>query len=629
MKNFLPLAVTTFLLCLSNFIFSQSNVREDFLDAEFFLSEEDYREALYSYLKVYKAGYQDNANINYRIGMCYLNIPGEKEAAIPYLEKAITNISKNWAEGSFKESGASPDAYLYLGNAYRISYKLDDAINAYNIYKENLDRSRIKDIEYTEQQIKSCELAKKALLNPAILYKENLGKKYNSNVNNFQLIFSGEKNSMAYMNRLRFYDAAFFTKKINGTWSNPINITSQIESDGDQYACCLSYDGLKLFLVKIANFDADIYVSEYSMGRWMPSKALPKPVNSKYFESHASISPDGKTLYFSSNRKESLGEMDIFYSTLDDAGRWSEPVNLGPAVNTVLNEETPFISSDGTTLFFSSQGHETIGGYDYFKTVKQPDGTWSKAEALPYPVSTTDDDLFFFPAEKENSGYLTLYDPDGLGSGDLYYIELLPGKLAQAEGETILKQKPLVSEVVPPKEITVPVIEPEKVTEQKVVEAVPPEKIIEERVVEVIPFPASPKYFIKPVFFTFDSYDLTEYSKSKLDEIAKALKSYPKLSLEVRGYTDAMGTDNYNQVLSEKRARAVINYLVGQQIDQSRLILKGFGERENVAINTYTDGRDSKEGRKLNRRVEFKIVTEGGALITIEDVKVPESLKIK
>ncbi len=613
MKKLFFLTISILLFFITDFISGQAIIREDFLDAEFFLSEEDYREALYSFQKVYKAGYQDNANINYRIGICYLNIPGEKELSLPYLKKAVTNISKGWAEGSFKEVTAPPDAYLFLGNANRICYNLDDAIIAYRNYKEYLEKTKTVDIEYTDQQIKSCEYAKQAILNPAPIYKENLGRKYNSNAENSRVILSGDRNSMSYMTQMRFYDAVYYVKKINGAWSNAINITSQIESDGNQYVSSFSYDGQKLFLVKISNFDADILVSEYSMGRWMRSKSIGKPVNSKYFESHASISPDGKVLYFTSNRKESLGGMDIFYSSLNDKGDWSEPVNLGPVVNTPLNEESPFIAVDGKTLYFSSQGHESIGGYDYFKSVKQEDGTWSKPEPLPYPINTTDDDLFFFPSDKENSGYLTLYEQGGLGSGDLYYVEVLPEALATTEDEKILTQ--IEKQDTIEKEVTVMTKEPEKVSENKVVEEVPPTPSI--------------KTVIKPIFFDFDSYSLSEISKSKLDEIVNVLKNFPEIRLEVRGYTDALGSIPYNQKLSEKRANTVVNYLVGKKIESSRFLIKGLNESENVAINVYPDGRDAKEGRKLNRRVEFRIVSDGGALIEIRQVQVPELLKVK
>jgi outer membrane protein OmpA-like peptidoglycan-associated protein/tetratricopeptide (TPR) repeat protein len=618
MKNLTLPVLMLVLVSVSNILFSQTVIKEDFFDAEFFLSEEDYREALYSFQKVYKAGYQDNANINYRIGICYLNLPGQKEASIPYLEKAVTNISEKWVEGSFKEVTAPPDANLFLGNAYRIANRLADAIIYYNKYHEGLAKSRIEDLEYTNQQIQACERAKKVIEKPVPLLKENLGKKINTNTNNKQVIFSGDNNAMAFLTELRFYDAVFFLKKINGTWSNSMNITPQIESDGDQYPCSLSFDGQKLFLVKMSNFEADIYVSEYRMGRWMPSKPIGKPVNSsKYFESHASIAPDGKTLYFTSNRKESLGGMDIFFSKLNEKGAWSEPVNLGSVINTKLNEETPFIANDGKTLFFSSQGHENIGGFDIFKSIKQNDGTWSKPVPLPYPINTTDDDIFFFPAEKENSGYMTLYEPNGLGAGDLYRIEIITEPLLTEKGKEVTQ--PQINESVVKEVETKPAVvkTPEKLT-------------IEKPSTSPAPAPTpSVKYLLRPIYFVTGKTELSETSIAKLDEISKALVTYPEIKLEVRGHTDDLGSLGYNQILSEKRAKAVIDYLVSKNVAPERFSMKGFSKTENIAVNVFPDGRVSLAGRKLNRRVEFKIVTDGGALLVIEPVMVPDSLKVQ
>ena len=615
MKKITLAIIVVLLLSFLNSIFGQTNIREDYIDAEFFLSEEDYKEALYSYLNVYNAGYQENANINYRIGICYLNIPGQKESSIKYLEKAITNISDNWVEGNFKDETAPTDAYLYLGNAYRINYRLDDAINAYKKYRETLDINRTENIEYTNQQIISCERAKKVILTPVSLIMENMGTKFNSKNMNYHAVFSGDRSAMVFMSQLRFYDGVFYIKKINGAWSNSMNITPQIESDGDQYITSLSFDGKKLFLVKVSNFDGDVFVSEYSSGRWMPSKSIGKPINSKFFESHCSISPDGKTLYFTSNRKESIGGMDIFTSSLDDAGNWSEPKNLSSIVNTRLNEETPFIDVDGKTLFFSSQGHETIGGYDFFKTIKQEDGSWSAPEPLPYPINTTDDDLFFFPSDKMNSGYLTLYDPSGFGSGDLYYIEILPESLAHIESGKIPKQDSTI------------VLEGPSI--DTLVKKSSIETTFREEPKETPSETPSTRHIIKPVFFEFDSYSLSEISKEKLNAIIDVFKIYPEIQLEVRGHCDALGSDQYNLNLSEKRSNSVIKYLIDNGISQDRLFPKGCSETENVAINTFPDGRDSQEGRKLNRRVEFKILNNIGTMIVSGPVEVPETLKIK
>jgi len=592
-------------------------IRENFFDAEFFLSEEDYKEALYSFQKVYDAGYQENCNLNYRIGICYLNIPGQKDKSISYFEKAVTNISENYKEGSYTEISAPTDAYLYLGNAYRIASMLDKAIDAYNKYLTLAVKIGTADLDFTKQQIESCNRAKVTMKNPVPIYKENLGKNYNSSMNNFQLIMSGNEDEMAYMTSQKFYDAAFYVKKVNGIWTNPINITPQIESDGNQYVSSLSFDGIKLFLVKIDNSDGEIYVSDFSQGRWNPSKPIGKPINSKFFESHASLSPDGKTLYFTSNRTGGLGGMDIYKSILSDRGEWSEPENLGSNINSALNEETPFIANDGKTLYFSSQGHTTIGGYDIFTSVLNSNKTWSAPVALPYPINSTDDDLFYFPDPKNKGGYITLYETEGLGNGDMYYLKTIPSEVAVNEPKPVVEEKPVVKEPVAVQEV----VKQPVVAEKPVVK----EPVVVDEPAKTTSF----KYFIKPIFFGFDSYALTDAGKEKLNDLIKALKDYPGLRLEVRGYTDAIGAYEYNQMLSDKRAKAVADYLVAKGIDSKRLKNTGLSESENIALNASSDGADSLEGRKFNRRVEFRIIELGGALLLIEEIPIPEQLKVK
>jgi outer membrane protein OmpA-like peptidoglycan-associated protein len=606
MKHFLFL-ISLLTLTVFNQLYAQKDlVKEDFYDAEFFLLEEEYEEALYSFQKVYKSNLQDNANINYRIGICYLNIPGQKEKAVSYLETAVKNISDKYKEGSFTEVFAPADAFLYLGNAYRINNQLDKAIESYNSYlKISLKLSQIE-IDYTNQQIESCKRAKEAIKNPAPIHKENLGRTYNTSLNNFSAVFSGEDNSMAYMTAQKFYDAVYFVKKVNGEWTNPINITPQIESDGNQYVCSISNDGINLYLVRIDNLDADILISDFSMGRWSPSKSIGKVINTKFFESHASISPDGKTLYFTSNRTGGLGGMDIYSSNLSEMGVWSEPVNLGNTINTPLNEETPFISADGKTLYFSSQGHTTIGGYDVFTSSLLANKSWSDPEPLPYPINSTDDELFFFPDSQKKGGYITLYDVEGFGDGDLYYVRLIEEEEVQTALQDKLVEVPI--EVAPVVEEPAVIEKPVKIQEVKV---------------------PSIKFTIKPVFFGFDSYLLSDATKEKLDELTKALNEYPLLNIEVRGYTDAMGPYEYNQMLSEKRALAVTEYLINNGIDPKRLKNKGLSESENIAINNFPDGRDALEGRKFNRRVEFRTIELGGALLIIEEAPVPEELRVE
>lgn len=592
-----------FTFCMHNIHAQKDPIRDEFLDAEFFLNQEQYSEALQAYIKVYDAGNQENSNINYRIGVCYINIPGEKTKAVPYLEKAVTNVSSAWKEGLYKEPTAPFDAWLYLGNAYRINYQLDEALVAYRKFLELDVKGKKTDLQYAGQQIEAVIRAQQATQKPANVKFENLGRRINSNQHNFQPVFSGDGNSMAFMTSLRFYDAVYFARKVNNTWTNTINITPQIESDGDQYITSLSYDGKKMYLVRVSVFGGDIMESEFSSGRWSKSKMLDKTINTKFFESHASISPDGNTLYFTSNRSESLGEMDIFVSEKDASGNWGLPKNLGDVVNTPLNEESPFICNDGKTLFFSSQGHETIGGYDVFSTVKQEDGSWSKPVALPYPVNTTDDDLYFYPVENGKAGYMALHGEEGFGLADIYFINLYP-EIEVAEFIVTEEEDKLR----PDEKVTIKT-EDETPTEVKPVETL--------------------KYLVKPIYFDFDKYILSGEAKEKLDLIADLLKDYPEMELEIRGHTDAIGTNHYNQTLSERRARTASNYLIAKGIDAKRLPFKGLSMSEPAAANRKPDGSDSPEGRRFNRRVEFKVVVNPKNVILIQESEVPENLKIK
>jgi len=379
-----------FPLCINA---QDKDIRIDFFDAEFFFIEEEYVDALYSYKKVYEAGYQDNANINYRMGVCYLNISGEKQKAIPFLEKAVKNISTDWKEGSFKEESAPVDALLYLGNAYRINKNIEKACYTYNEYINKLETEDEKVQAYAKMQIDACQRARLAYLNPKDVQIENLGTKYNTNLDNFQPVLSADGTKMAFMSEKKFYDAVYFVQKKNGQWLNPINITPQIQSDGNQYVTSLSHDGSKMLLAKVDNFDSDIMISEYSSMHWSKSKNIGKPVNSKYFEYHACLSADGKTLYFTSNRPESIGEMDIFVSHLNEEGTWTEPENIGATINTIFNESSPFISLDGKTLYYSRANHpENIGGEKddndiWYSQLNTSTGDWEKSVNLGEPLN--------------------------------------------------------------------------------------------------------------------------------------------------------------------------------------------------------------------------------------------------
>lgn len=615
---------------------SDEDLRVYFADAEFFLAEEEYLDALYDYMELYNNGFSDNANINYRIGICYLNIPGQKDKSIPYLEKATENTKTNNRESEFREEKAPMDAYLYLGNAHRVNNDLDKAIELYGKYKEMLPSSDKASIDYIDQQIQACNAALKFMENPVEIVKTNLGEVVNTSSSDFKAVISGDGKTMVYMKELPFYDGIFFSKLKDGKWTEPENITPQIQSDGDQYVSSISHDGTNLFLTREDNFNSDIYISTYDDGQWTKSRSLPKPVYSKYWESHGSISKDGRTLYFTSNRRGGYGAMDIYKTVLDEEDEWTDPTNLGSTINTSLSEDTPFITEDGKSLYFSSQGHNSMGGYDIYVSTMDDEGNWTEPRNLGYPISTTDDNLFYYPWNNGRIAYLALLEQDSYGKEDIYSVRLASDevieeaiaekietdveKIDTLEKQVIKEEK--IDEV--PEEIVEEIVE--EVEEKPVVEEVAEivsEQVIEEKE-EAIP---AVEIILKPVYFRFDDYSLTEDAKIELNKIASLLIDYENLRTELKGHTDAIGPTAYNKILSEKRAESALNFLVNKGIDKTRLGTAGLGETIFAAINKNPDGSDSPEGRKLNRRVEFEIIGIEQNNIIIKRIEIPEQLR--
>ena len=589
---------TSFCL-LSSLILAQS-VRVDFNDGEFFLAEEDYEEALYAFGKVYNKGYQDNAYINYRMGLCLINIPGRKTESIPYLEKAEESISTNAKEGKFGEKSAPPVAILYLGNAYRINMEIDKAIEKYNAFAKYIDPKDKTLQAYVDQQIVSCGNALVGTTSPVDYKIGNLGQLQETHTSRYNMMVSGDLQTMAFMGKNPFYSGVYVAVKKGDVWGKPMNITPSIASDGNMDVVGLSNDGKEMLLAVTDQFTSNIYISVYENKRWNPAVSVGKPVNSKYYEANATLSPDGKSIYFSSNRKKSIGGMDIFRSDMLDNGTWAEPVNLGPAINTMLNEDVPVMSPDGKRLYFSSQGHSTMGGFDVFYSELLEDGSWHNVPVnLGYPLNTSDDDYTFSPMglEEKNSSYI--FTQGKMLEYDLFKYEMI-GRNETPVPVSMDKEEEVVEEAVVEET-------PEPEPEQKA----PPEK-----------------YYLRPIYFGFDSDVLSREGISKLDILTSILEKHPTLQLEITGHTDAKGTFDYNQRLSVDRAKSVYMYLILNGISNDRMIATGMSESEHVARNTTRDERDAPDGRMLNRRVEFKVGILEDVIIEMEKVEVPDHLKL-
>ncbi|MFC2151508.1 SPOR domain-containing protein [Bacteroidota bacterium] len=421
---FKQIFLVSIFLCFTGVLFAQDWNEIYYLEdeAQYFIAEKEYAKAIDIYRKIVKE-VPDHSMAKFKIGELYLLTDDQKNRAIEYLLEASENVSLDIDKKSIREKRAPAVTLLYLGKAYLIQNNIEDAITAYN---------KLKDLIGTEhelypaalQGLKSCENASIALNKPLRVTKKNLGSPINNDDSNFGAVFSGDGKTIIYTSYTRNYIDNFYSENKNGVWSSPKKISEILSGKFYLKTVCLSYDGSELYLTTDDPENNNIFVCYKEGKEWLEAEKLPKTINGKKSnETHACISKDGNTLYFTSNREGGLGGMDIYKSLKDGKGNWGEAENLGPAINTEFDEKTPFVTLDDKYLFFSSEGHSSIGGFDIFYIDLDNKST---AINLGYPANTFGDDVFFVPDNSLSSGYISLYDNTSQGKNDIYYLSILP-----------------------------------------------------------------------------------------------------------------------------------------------------------------------------------------------------------
>lgn len=421
----LPAALLILFVCICFTSVSQENntekYKEYFDEGDYFFNRKEYGEAVFYYLKLME--YQpDNANFNFKIGECYLNIPGKEAKAVPYFERAVKNVTqkKKYKQHSFDEDKAPLHAYYYLGNAYRAANRLDKALESYNTFVLSPFYVGNYNITIVENEIASCERAKIIEDNPIKVTETLLPETINTPASELDPVISGNEKSFVFVRRLKFYDAIFYSRLENNEWTKPENLNPEIGSDGDFYPTSLSFNGDELYLVKKSPGNFDIFVSRLVNGKWTEAEKLGKNINSLSNETHAAISEDGQKLFVSSDRNRGKGGFDIWVSVKDKSNQWGKLKNLGKTINTPFDEVTPFPIKDGNVLFFSSKGHYNMGGFDIFYSTNE-NKKWTTPVNIGSPINNTTDNTFYTPDVKGNVGYLSKFPADG-GSEDIYKI---------------------------------------------------------------------------------------------------------------------------------------------------------------------------------------------------------------
>jgi outer membrane protein OmpA-like peptidoglycan-associated protein len=445
-------ALALFFIFLSgNFLFSQggkAEYRENFTQGNYLLLEQNYPLALKYFRDAYLVD-SVNANINYKIGLCYLRSASEKLKALQFLEKAVLNVSHNYDETDPREKKAPENAYYLLGEAYRLAYKFNES-NVYFSKFKDLVGSRNKELSAdlgreVERNFNATEFTK----DTAVVTIVGLGDSINSMYPEYSPVLSADEETLIFTSRRpgstggdktdadQFYEDIYIAhKKKDGSWSSAQSIGNNINTFGNEANISLSADGQQLFVYRDVN-GGDIYTSSLEGDTWSNLTSLGSAINGSSWETHASMTVDGNTLYFVSDRKEgSYGGRDIWRCVKLPNGKWSLPLNLGPSINTPEDEEAPFIHPDGITLFFSSKGHRNMGGFDIFKATKDDEGKWLEPANLKAPINTPDDDIFYVQSVDGKRGYFSSIRAGGRGEKDLYQINF---ETAIVEPLTVLK----------------------------------------------------------------------------------------------------------------------------------------------------------------------------------------------
>ena len=377
----------------------------------------------------------NNAKLNLKIGICYLN-SNNKSNSLKYFKKAYSSDSKVDAK-----------IFYALAQSNHHNMNWNEAITYYEKYKEQIkDESLIKQLD---KKILECESGKQISSNPINVEIQKIEGDINSKFNDHSPFITKDESMIMFTsgresNSDSYYEHIFYAFKDVNKWGTPDklgNIISGIQKN--DATAGLSLNGKTMFFYKSSVNNGDIYVSNFISNKWSNPTAFSE-INSPNQESSACLSPGGLELYFISNRVESIGGNDIFYCIKTPDGNWSNPKNIGATINTIYNEESVFMLNDGKTLLFTSKGHNSIGGYDIFKTLKNESGEWSKPENMGYPLNTTDDETNIFAVGDMNSlsGYFTSYRRDGWGGKDIYNFKF--------ESEDITEKTLATNDIVEP-----------------------------------------------------------------------------------------------------------------------------------------------------------------------------------
>jgi outer membrane protein OmpA-like peptidoglycan-associated protein/tetratricopeptide (TPR) repeat protein len=583
-----------------------------------------------------------NANLNYKAGLCYYFSYDQQLKALPYFQKALKQISPNYDFTSTSEKASPNTALYFLASTYLQAGKPDSALKYFSLYKEKNLSHPIN----ADREISMCYNAKENDKHIRNVQVKALGDGINSEfaernpvvkIDNSMLFFSSNRPASA--GAVASEDIYISKKGDKGQWLTPEPFA--FNTVYDEAPLFITLDGKTLYLRRTINGNSDIYFSRLANGTWTKPEAFAE-INSPSSENGFSMTADGKTVYFSSDRNKPEGKFDIYQCQQDKNGKWGAIQRLPRVINTAFNETSPFINPDGKTLFFSSDGYESKGngGYDIYYSELKKDKTWSIPQSMGFPINTTRNDINYYISAGDKRFYsrlngdksYDLYSIEGGGfdfesisaSTDLVTVtnEMNVSQVVETEKEVqkdVEVTKTVETEVVKEKEVEIHNAEPEKEKETEITKPVDGNSVSDvnmenltaeqraalvEKVKNYLSAQLAEKQSVsfKTVYFDINKSNLNLLSMNELILLVEFLNEHPTTKVEVVGNTDNTGVWQKNLKLSNDRAKEVYDFLLKNKVSPERMYFYGRASAVPLLDNSTEDNRSK------NRRVEVLIL---------------------
>ena len=568
----------------------------------------------------------------------------EAHAVLGDLYKSMRNY-KGAVEQFQKVISLNPEfsraVYLRIG-------ELEIDMGQYSVAQAHLEKYLsypnlvAKDSYYAQKLVADCKFSIQAIAHPVPFKPVNLGPEINTGADEYLPVATADEATLIFTRKINNNEDFYKSNKLDNKWQTAVYLSDQINTPQyNEGAESISQDGKYLFFTGCNRPDGlgrcDIYIAQKKGDDWSKPFDLSPPVNTPGWESQPSISADGKTLYFVSNRKGGYGGYDIWKSHLTDKG-WGEPENMGPNINTMYDEQSPFIHADDSTFYFCSNGWPGLGGKDLFVSRLGKDGKWQKPENLGYTINSGGDENGLTLTATGAYAFFSSNNLNGFGGYDIYTFEMPQSIRPQLV--TYVKGVVKDAKTKAPLEAAVEIIDLQNkepvyqdysdatlgdflatLTSGKnyglnisksgylfysanfsLVGHEPKNPFNISVLLE--PIEIGNKVILNNIFFDTNKFDLKPESITELQQLVDFLTLNPTLHIEISGHTDDVGNDASNNTLSENRAKSVYQYLISNKIAADRLVYKGYGKTQPIAPNT-TD-----EGRQKNRRTEFKIIAK-------------------